>query len=73
VTHLCVFRFDDHLVGSGEVFFELLELAVFVDDFLEIGVLLGEFLETGGVADDLRRREFLGHFLIADVELIELF
>jgi len=43
----------------ARVFFDLLELAVLVDDRFEIGVLLGEFLETRGISDDLGSGEFL--------------
>jgi hypothetical protein len=73
VAHFGVFGFDDHLMGAGEVLFNLLELAVFVDDGFEIGVLLGEFLEARGIGDDLGSGQFLGHFLVAGVELIEFF
>ena len=73
VAHVGVFGFDDHLVRAGEIFFDLLELAVLVDDFFEFGVLLGELLEARGIGDDFGRGEFLGHLLVADVELVELF
>jgi len=73
VAHFSVTGLDHHLASGGEVFFHLLELAVLVDDRFEIGVLLGEFLETRGISDDLGSGEFLGHFLVAGVELIEFF
>jgi len=43
VAHFSVIGIDHHLVSGGEIFFDLLELAVLVDDRFEIGVLLGEF------------------------------
>ena len=73
VAHIGVFGFDDHLAGAGEIFFDLLEFAVFPDDFLEVGVLLGELLEARGVVDDFRRGELLRHFVVADFELVEFF
>ena len=73
VLHFGVFGFDDHFVGAGKVFFDLLELAVFFDDLLEIGVLLGELLELRRVGNDFGRGELLGHLLVAEVELVELF
>jgi len=56
----------------GEVFFDLLELAMLVDDRFEIGVLLGEFLKRVESVTT-SSGEFLGHFLVAGVELIEFF
>ena len=73
MAHIGVFGFDDHLVGASKILFDLLELAVLGDNCFEFGVLLGELLETRGIADDLGRGEFVGHFLVAGVELIEFF
>ncbi len=36
---------------AGEIFFDLLEFAMLVDDFGELGVLLGKFLKTRGIGD----------------------
>ena len=58
---------------AGEIFVDLLVLAMLADDFFELGMLLGEFLETRGIADDLGRGEFGGHLLVASVELIKFF
>src|SRR5208282_2606297 len=65
--------FHDHLVSAGEILFDLLELAMLGDDFLEFSVLLGQLLETRGIGDDFRSGEFLSHFLVTGVELIEFF
>ena len=52
VAHVGVFGLDDHLARAGEVLFDLLELAVLVDDLFEFGVLFGELLEARGIGDD---------------------
>jgi len=63
-------RFDHHSGEWRRVFFDLLELAVLVDDRFEIGVLLGEFLETRGISDEPREwrvpRSFPGSGRLAD-------
>ncbi len=71
LLHLSVFIFYDHLVRAGEILFNLLELAVFGDDFFELRVLLGDLLETRGVRRDFRRRKLLRQFVVASAELIQ--
>jgi hypothetical protein len=73
VAHLGVFGFHDHLTSTREVFFDLLELPVLIDDFLEVGVLFGKLLEASGIRDDFGAGKLLGHFLVTNVELVEFF
>ena len=52
-------------MSAGEIFFDLLELAVFGDDFLEFGMLLGDLLEARGIRRDFRRRKLLRQLVVA--------
>src|SRR5271154_88516 len=73
VRHLFYFGvvgFGDHLARAGEIFFDLLELAMLFDDLFEFGVLLGDFLEARGVRDDFRGRKLLRQFVVARSELV---
>ena len=45
LLHFGIFGFADHLVRAGQIFFDLLELAMLLDDLFELGVLLGDFLK----------------------------
>src|SRR5213083_2522330 len=71
--HLGVFRFDEHLVRAGEVLFNLLELAVFLDDFLEFGVLLRNFLVARGIGSHFGGRKLLRQLVVAGAKLIQFF
>ena len=73
LLHLGVFRLEKHLVGAGQIFFNVFEFAVLGDDLAELGLLLGNLLETRGVRDDLRRGEFVRERVVASAELIQLF
>ena len=72
LLHLGVFRLEKHLVGAGQIFFNVFEFAVLGDDLAELGLLLGNLLETRGVRDDLRRGEFVRELVVASAELIQL-
>jgi len=73
LLHLGIFRFEKHLVGADEVFFDLFEFAVLGDDFAEFGLLLGDFLEARRVRNDLRRGKFLRELVVASAKLIQFF
>jgi len=49
-------------MGACEVLFNLLELAVLVDDGFEISVLLGKFLETRSIRDNFGSGRAPGSF-----------
>src|SRR5260370_356012 len=68
-----LFRFDEHLARAGEIFFNLLELAVLLDDFFELGVLLGDFLIARGIGSDFGGRELLRQLVVAGAKLIQFF
>ncbi len=72
LLHFCLIGFDGHLVRAGEIFFNLLVLAVLRDDPFELGVLLGDLLEACGIRDDFRRRKLLRQFVVARAELVQL-
>src|SRR6266851_5425124 len=57
LLHLLVVSFEVQLVRAGEVFVDLLVLAMLGDDFLKLGVLLGDFLEARRIGDKLLRGE----------------
>ncbi len=73
MLQLGVFGFLDHLVRAGEIFFDLLELAMFLDDFIQFGVLLGDFLELRRVGDQLGGGELASEFVVAGAELVQFF
>jgi hypothetical protein len=72
-AQLGILGFNDQLMGAGQVLFDLLVFPVLGDNLLELRVLLGELLEARGVGDDFGRGELLSHFLVAGIELVELF
>ena len=73
LLHFRVFVFQDHLVRAGQIFFDLLEFAMLVDDFRELRMLLGKFLEARGIGDSFGRRKLLRHFFVAIAKLVEFF
>jgi len=52
-------------VGAGEIFLDLLVLAVLGDDFGELGVLLGYLLEARRVGDEFLRGELIGEVVVS--------
>src|SRR5260370_21667461 len=73
VLHFRVVGFLNHLASSGEILFNLLEFTMLVDNVFELRMLLGELLEARRIAYYLGSGEFLSHFLITDIELVEFF
>jgi len=71
--HFGVIGFKKHLVGAGEVFFNLLEFAVLGDDFAELGLLLGDFWKREESETISRRGKFLGELVVASAELVQFF
>src|SRR5207302_7324844 len=73
LLHFGVFRFDQHLMRAGEIFFNLLILTVLLDDFLEFGVLLGDFLVARGIGSHFGSGELLRQLVVASAKLVQLF
>ncbi len=73
LLHFGIVCFEKHLVGAGEIFFDLLVLAVLGNDFRELGVLLGDLLETRRIGDKLLSGELVGQLVVSGAELVEFF
>ena len=73
LLHFRVVGFNDHLMRSRQVLFDLLVFAVLGDDFFELGVLLGELLEARRIGHGLRSRELLRQLVVARLQLIQFF
>jgi len=61
-----VIGFDHHLVSGGEVFFDLLELAVLLT-IVSRSDAAWRVSGTRGISDDLGVESSCGHFLVAGV------
>src|SRR5207244_9388786 len=58
---------------AGEIFFDLLVLAVLLDDFFKLGVLLGDLLVARGIGSHFGSRKLLRQLVVARAKLIQFF
>ena len=71
--HLRIFFVGEHGLALGDALFQILELAVFLDDFRNLAVGLCGLLIFRRVANDLRRGERLRQLFVAGFDLVKSF